>query len=98
MALQKASGSILQKITASILQYVTKCVALCNMDAVIREKLKNETIKTTGIVSRLLSHGIIAVTNEDLSVLLSVPENQIRQRLAPLVKRKEISRQVPKQR
>jgi len=60
------------------------------MDAVIKEKSTTGTIKTTDIVSWLLSNGITAVTNEEVSVLLGISENHIRQRLAPLVKRSEI--------
>jgi len=60
------------------------------MDAVIIEKSNNGTIKATDLVSWLLSNGITAVTSEEISVLLGIPENHIRQRLAPLVKRIEI--------
>ena len=63
---------------------------LCIMNAVIREKTKNGSIRTAEVVSWLLSHGITAVTNEDLSALLGVSKNQMLQRLAPLVKRSEI--------
>jgi len=60
------------------------------MDAVIKEKSITGAIKTTDLVSWLLSNGITAVTSEEISVLLGIPENHIRQRLAPLVKRSEI--------
>ena len=60
------------------------------MDAVIRKKTQNGTIKTAEVVSWLLSRGITAVTNEELSALLGVSLNQMLQRLAPLVKRGEI--------
>ena len=60
------------------------------MNAVIKETSNTKSIRTTEVVSWLLSHGIITVTNEELSVLLGVPNNQLPQRLAPLVKRREI--------
>ena len=79
-----------RKVTATILQNVTKYVTLCDMDAVIREKSINGSIKTADLVSWLLSNGITTVTSEEISVLLGIPENHIRQRLAPLAKRNEI--------
>jgi len=60
------------------------------MNAVIQEKVKNETIKTADVVSWLLSHGITTVTNEELAALLGVSQTQMLQRLAPLIKRREI--------
>ena len=54
------------------------------------EKLIMGAIKTTNVVSWLLSNGITSVTTAELSDLLGIPENQVRQRLAPLVKRGEI--------
>ena len=66
-----------------------ECVTLCDMDAVIKEKSINGAIKTVDLVSWLLSHGITTVTSEEISALLGIPENHIRQRLAPLVKRSE---------
>ena len=60
------------------------------MDAVIKEKIQNGSIGTAEAVSWLLSHGITAVTNEELSALLGVSQNQMLQRLAHLVKRGEI--------
>jgi len=60
------------------------------MNAVISKKSINGPIKTVNLVSWLLSNGITTVTNEEISVLLGIPEKYIRQRLAPLVKRKEI--------
>lgn len=60
------------------------------MDAVIKEKSMNGSIKTAEVVSWLLSNGITAATNEELSALLGIPENHVRHRLAPLVKRNEI--------
>jgi len=56
------------------------------MDAVKSENL----IKTSDIVSILLSNGTTVITTEELSVLLNVPEKQVKQRLAPLVKRGEM--------
>jgi predicted transcriptional regulator of viral defense system len=55
-----------------------------------KNKTKNGSIRTNEVVGWLLSHGIIAVTNEELSALLGVSQNQMLQRLAPLVKRSEI--------
>ena len=63
---------------------------MCNMNAVVREKIKNGSVRTAEIVSWLLSHGITTVTNEELSALLGVAHNQMLQRIAPLVKRGEI--------
>ena len=83
-------GTFYRKTTAPILQYVMICVTLCDMDAVIREKSIKGSIKAAYLVSWLLSNGITAVTNEEISALLGIPENHIRQRLAPLVKRNEI--------
>ena len=60
------------------------------MNAVISENRKNKPIKAAEIVSWLLSNGITTVTNEELSVLLDVTEDHIRQRMAPLVRRNEI--------
>jgi predicted transcriptional regulator of viral defense system len=60
------------------------------MNAVIKNKVQNGSIKTAEVVGWLLSRGIIAVTNEELSALLGVSQNQMLQRLAPLVKRSEI--------
>ena len=54
------------------------------------EKSSCGSIKTPDLVSWLLSSGITAVTSEEISVLLGIPENYVRQRLAPLVKRSEI--------
>ena len=78
------------KNTARILQNVAKCATLCNMNAEIERILTGGSIKTSDIVSQLLSNGITAVTSEELSILLGVPKNQTRQRLAPLVRRHEI--------
>jgi len=47
-------------------------------------------VKATDVVSWLLSHGINAVTTEDLSGLIGVPMNQVRQRMAPLLQRGEM--------
>ena len=60
------------------------------MNAVINEKIQNGSIRTAEAVGWLLSHGITAITNEELSALLGVSQNQMLQRLAPLVKRGEI--------
>jgi hypothetical protein len=60
------------------------------MNAVIEEKTQYGSIKTAEVVSWLLSHGITSVTNEELSALLGVSQNQMLQRLAPLVRRSEI--------
>jgi len=60
------------------------------MNAVIKEQIQNGSIRTAEVVSWLLSHGIIAVTSEELSALLGVSQNKMPQRLSPLVKRKEI--------
>ena len=60
------------------------------MNAVIKEKIQDGSVRTAEAVSWLLSHGIAAVTNEELSALLGVSQNQMLQRLAPLVKRGEI--------
>ena len=81
---------IFVKNTARILQIVAIYVTLCNMDAETEQILTSGSIKTADIVSQLLSNGITAVTSEELSILLGVPKNQTRQRLAPLVKRHEI--------
>jgi predicted transcriptional regulator of viral defense system len=60
------------------------------MNAEIKVKAQNGLIRTAEVVSWLLSHGITAVTSEELSALLGVSKNQMLQRLAPLVKRSEI--------
>ena len=60
------------------------------MDAVIKTNSIVGSIKAADLVSWLLSNGITAVTNKEISALLGIPENHIRQRLAPLAKRNEI--------
>ena len=60
------------------------------MSANIRENLMINRVKATDVVSYLLSNGTTAVTTEDLSRLLGVPANHVRQRLAPLLKRGEM--------
>lgn len=47
-------------------------------------------VKATELVSHLLSHGISVATTEDLSHLLQVHQNHVRQRMAPLLKRGEM--------
>jgi len=47
-------------------------------------------VKATETASWLLSRGINAATTEDISGLIGVPENQVRQRMASLVKRREM--------
>ncbi|MCL2807080.1 MAG: type IV toxin-antitoxin system AbiEi family antitoxin [Coriobacteriia bacterium] len=49
-----------------------------------------DTVKATDVASWLLSHGITDITTEELAGLIGVPKNQVRQRMAPLVKRCEI--------
>jgi len=60
------------------------------MDAMIRDRSINGAVRATDVVSWLLSNGITTATTNELSVLLGVPENQVRQRLAPLLKRGEM--------
>jgi len=60
------------------------------MNAIILEKSSGGTVKATNIVSWLLSYGVSAVTTQELSYLLGIPVNQVRQRLVPLQKRTEI--------
>jgi len=60
------------------------------MDAVLLNNIQTGTIKSTDIVSWLLSNGITSITSRELSVLLGIPEKHIRQRLSPLIKRNEI--------
>lgn len=78
------------KIHTAVLTYVMKCVTLLNMDAVIDKNRVAHTVKATDIVSWLLSNGINAAATEDLSGLIGVPANQVRQRMAPLLKRGEM--------
>ncbi|MCL2615484.1 MAG: type IV toxin-antitoxin system AbiEi family antitoxin [Dehalococcoidia bacterium] len=54
------------------------------------DKAQSGPIRTAEVVSWLLSHGINAATNEELSALLGVSQKQMPQRLAPLLKRNEI--------
>ena len=60
------------------------------MNVMQSEKSINGTVKATDLVSWLLSHGIGAATTEELSHLLGIPRNHVRQRLAPLMKRGEM--------
>jgi len=48
------------------------------------------TVKATDTASWLLSHGITAVTTEELSNLIGAPKNHVRQRMSPLMKRHEM--------
>ena len=73
-----------------LLIIVTNCVTLANMNAIILKKSKESSVKATDVVSWLLSHGISAVTTEELAVLCGIPKTHIRQRLAPLIKRSEM--------
>ena len=48
------------------------------------------TVKAKDIASWLLSHGIIAATTEEIARLIDVPSTQVRQRMAPLMRRGEM--------
>jgi predicted transcriptional regulator of viral defense system len=60
------------------------------MNAIISQNTAKNPIKATDVVSWLLSHGISAVTTEELAVILGIPGNHVRQRMAPITKRNEI--------
>jgi predicted transcriptional regulator of viral defense system len=48
-----------------------------------------ETVKADKVADWLLSHGISAITTDDIATLLRIPKNQVRQRLAAPRKRGE---------
>ena len=52
--------------------------------------LTPNTIKATDMADWLLSNGISSATTEELARMLGIPKNHVRQRMVPLVKRKEI--------
>ena len=60
------------------------------MNATIAKNTAKYPIKATEVVSWLLSHGISAITTEELAVMLNIPVNHVRQRMAPINKRNEI--------
>ena len=60
------------------------------MNDYISKNVRAGEVKARDIVSWLLSHGINAVTTKELSYSLGIPENHVRQRLVPLLKRGEM--------
>ena len=67
-----------------------KYVTIAIMNAMIVQNITKYPIKATDVVSWLLSRGICAVTTEELAVMLCIPEDHVRQRMAPIIKRNEI--------
>lgn len=77
-------------IITLLLQFVIKCVTLANMNVIDFKNQISSSIKATDIVSWLLSRGISTVTTEEIALLLDIPIDHVRQRLAPIIKRSEI--------
>jgi predicted transcriptional regulator of viral defense system len=74
-----------------ILQNLTNYVIICDMNSVKQNHQKhNERIKATELATWLLSRGVSSATTDDIAALLTIPKNQVPQRLAPLKKRGEL--------